>query len=132
MGVCIHVLLPNLIFNPLIYLHINQLMAEHTQPHASTGGAAKPQTKAIWRTFWILLIITALEFVVAFTMDSGILRVAIFLGMTLIKAFYIVGEFMHLKGEVKTLIWSIIIPLVFVVWLVTALLLEGGSILQVR
>jgi cytochrome c oxidase subunit IV len=52
--------------------------------------------------------------------------------MTLVKAFYIVGEFMHLKGEVKTLIWSIVLPLVFVIWLIIALLLEGDAILQVR
>ncbi len=108
-------------------------MAHHPQQHhASTGGIAKPDTKAIWRTFWILLGITALEFIIAFTMHSGPLRVAIFVGMTLVKAFYIVAEFMHLKGEVKMLIWSILIPVVFVIWLIIALLVEGGAIYEVR
>ncbi len=109
-------------------------MAGHSQSQhsASTGGAEKPNTKAIWRTFWILSFITALEFLIAFTMQSGWLRVSIFVIMTLVKAFYIVGEFMHLKGEVKMLIWSVVLPLVFVVWLIIALLLEGDSILQVR
>ncbi len=107
-------------------------MAHHPQHHASTGGIAKPQTQAIWKTFWILLGITALEFIIAFTMKSGPLRVAIFVGMTLVKAFYIVAEFMHLKGEVKFLIWSILIPLVFVIWLLIALIVEGGAIDQVR
>jgi cytochrome c oxidase subunit IV len=65
-------------------------------------------------------------------MPANWLRVSIFVLMTLVKAFYIVGEFMHLKGEVKTLIWSIVLPLVFVIWLIIALLLEGDSILQVR
>jgi cytochrome c oxidase subunit IV len=104
----------------------------HSQHPASSGGAAKPQTKVIWRTFWILFAITALEFLIAFTMPANWLRVSIFVLMTLVKAFYIVGEFMHLKGEVKTLIWSIIIPLAFIVWLIIALLLEGDSVLQVR
>jgi cytochrome c oxidase subunit IV len=104
----------------------------HSQHSASTGGAAKPNTKLIWRTFWILFFITALEFLIAFTMPSGWVRVSIFVIMTLVKAFYIVSEFMHLKGEVKTLMWSIVLPLVFVVWLIIALLLEGDSILQVR
>ena len=104
----------------------------HSQHSASTGGAEKPNTKLIWRTFYILLFITALEFVIAFTLPNNWLRVSIFVIMTLVKAFYIVGEFMHLKGEVKTLIWSIVLPLVFVIWLIIALLLEGGSILQVR
>jgi cytochrome c oxidase subunit IV len=108
-------------------------MAHHAeQSPASTGGAHKPNTKIIWRTFWILFAITALEFLIAFTMASGPLRVAIFVGMTIVKAFFIVAEFMHLKGEVKTLIWSIMIPLVFVVWLIVALLVEGGAIYEVR
>jgi cytochrome c oxidase subunit IV len=49
-----------------------------------------------------------------------------------VKAFYIVGEFMHLKGEVKTLIWAIVVPLAFIVWLIAALLVEGDAILNVR
>jgi cytochrome c oxidase subunit IV len=60
------------------------------------------------------------------------LRVAIFVAMTIVKAFYIVGEFMHLKYEVKVLIWSILIPMIFVVWLLIALIYEGDSIYQVR
>jgi cytochrome c oxidase subunit IV len=108
-------------------------MAHHAeQSPASTGGAHKPNTKIIWRTFWILFAITALEFLIAFTLPNNALRVAIFVGMTILKAFFIVAEFMHLKGEVKTLIWSIIVPLVFVVWLIVALLVEGGAIYEVR
>jgi len=49
-----------------------------------------------------------------------------------VKAFYIVSEFMHLKQETKVLIWSIIIPMIFVVWFIIALVYEGGSILDVR
>jgi cytochrome c oxidase subunit IV len=104
----------------------------HSQHSASTGGTAKPQTKVIWRTFWILFAITALEFIIAFTMTHGWFRVSIFVMMTLVKAFYIVGEFMHLKGEVKTLIWTIVLPLAFIVWFIVALLVEGDAILQVR
>ncbi|MFM6938896.1 MAG: cytochrome C oxidase subunit IV family protein, partial [Aquirufa sp.] len=52
----------------------------------------------------------------------------IFSGMTIVKAFYIVGEFMHLKHEVKSLIWMILIPTIFVVWLLTALIYEGGHL----
>jgi caa(3)-type oxidase subunit IV len=107
-------------------------MAQHSQHHTSSGEIAKPQTKRIWVVFFYLLGLTALEFVIAFTMDPGPLRVAIFVIMTIVKAFFIVAEFMHLRGEVKTLIWSILIPLAFLVWLVLALLLEGGAIYEVR
>ncbi len=94
----------------------------------------KPQTKAIWRVFWILLFITLCEFAVAFLFPPSwhTLKVAIFVGMTIVKAFYIVSEFMHLKGEVKMLLWSILIPTIFVVWFIVALLMEGSSIYDLR
>ncbi|HRH34354.1 MAG TPA: cytochrome C oxidase subunit IV family protein [Catalimonadaceae bacterium] len=102
--------------------------------HSHSGAVAIPKanTGAIWRTFWILLAVTSLEFLIAFTVDGKLIRITTFLLLTLVKAFYIVGEFMHLKHEVKSLIWSILIPTIFVVWLVVALMYEGGSILMAR
>ena len=103
-------------------------MAMHTdQAHDLhlTGEIPKPQTKVIWRTFIILVGLTALEFVFAFTMDHSTLRNAIFIILTIFKAFYIVAEFMHLKHETKALIWSVLIPLALVVWLMVALISEG-------
>jgi cytochrome c oxidase subunit 4 len=101
-------------------------MASHVAHETSEKEIPAPNTGAIWKTFWILLILTAIEFVIAFTMPANTLRVAIFCGMTIVKAFYIVGEFMHLKHEVKSLIWMILIPTLFVVWLLIALIYEGG------
>lgn len=98
----------------------------HVAHETSEKEIAAPNTGAIWKTFWILLILTAIEFVIAFTMPANTLRVAIFCGMTIVKAFYIVGEFMHLKHEVKSLIWAVLIPTIFVVWLLIALIYEGG------
>jgi cytochrome c oxidase subunit 4 len=100
--------------------------------HEQDENAGAEQRKVIWRTFWILLAITALEFAIAFTIDAGLLKTSIFVGMTIVKAFYIVGEFMHLKHEVKSLIWAILIPCIFVVWLLIALMREGGSIFDLR
>lgn len=92
------------------------------------SGLPKPQTKRIWQVFFILFAVTALEFLVALGFDwpSGI-KALIFIVMTIVKAFYIVAEFMHLKHEVKVLIWSIVLPMLFVAWLLLALLLEGGN-----
>ena len=98
----------------------------HVAHETSEKEIAATNTGAIWKTFWILLILTAIEFVIAFTMPANTLRVAIFCGMTIVKAFYIVGEFMHLKHEVKSLIWMILVPTLFVVWLLVALIYEGG------
>jgi cytochrome c oxidase subunit 4 len=50
-----------------------------------------------------------------------------------VKAFYIVSEFMHLGHEVKGLIYSVILPMIFIVWLIVALVnLEGGSVKDSR
>jgi len=103
-------------------------MASHAAHGTSEKEIPAPNTGAIWKTFWILLVLTAIEFVIAFTMPANTLRVAIFCGMTIVKAFYIVGEFMHLKHEVKSLIWMVLIPTIFVVWLLVALIYEGGHL----
>jgi len=89
---------------------------------------APPQTKGIWRVFIILCVITAVEFAFAFIMEASSLRNWIFIILTLVKAFFIVGEFMHLKHETKSLIWTILVPTILLVWLVTALVTEGTYI----
>ena len=89
---------------------------------------APPQTKGIWRVFIILCIITAIEFAFAFIMEASSFRNWIFIILTLVKAFFIVGEFMHLKHETKSLIWTILVPTILLVWLVTALVTEGSYI----
>ena len=104
------------------------MATHHEQDFNTTGEIPKPQTKAIWRTFIILVVLTAIEFLFAFTMDSGTVRNSIFIILTIFKAFYIVGEFMHLKHETKGLIWTILIPTALLVWLLIALITEGTSI----
>jgi cytochrome c oxidase subunit IV len=101
-------------------------MASHSH-ETETKVIAPAQTGAIWKTFWILLILTAIEFVIAFNMPNNHYRVAIFATMTIVKAFFIVGEFMHLKQEAKTLIWAVLFPVITIAWLLLALLLEGGA-----
>lgn len=59
----------------------------------------KEKIRKIWKTAGILLAITAVEFLLAFTMERGMLLFAIFIGLTLVKAAYIMMEFMHLKDE---------------------------------
>ena len=94
----------------------------------------KAKIRLIWKTAGFLAAVTAVEFAVAFLApeDWQVFKVAVFVALTIVKAFYIVAEFMHLKYEVKVLIWSIIIPMIFVVWLLVALIYEGGSIYEVR
>ena len=75
-------------------------------------------------TLW-LGILTAIEFVLAFTVERGVLLTIIFVLMTLVKTFFIVGEFMHLKHEVKILKWAIILPTMFIMWLILSQLMEA-------
>lgn len=93
------------------------------------GEIPKPKTKIIWRTFWILLAVTAVEFIIALALPlpQGI-KVSMYIFLTIVKAGYIIGEFMHLRYEVKFLLFAILLPMIFIVWLVGALITEGGSI----
>ena len=77
----------------------------------------KAKIKKLWTVAAILGVITMIEFIIAFTVPHEMkdLRVWTFILMTIVKAAYIVGEFMHLRHESKVLIWSILIPMVFVV-----------------
>jgi cytochrome c oxidase subunit IV len=88
--------------------------------------------KKIWKTALILLVITLAEFVMAFTMDRGILLYSLFILLTIWKAKYIMMEFMHLGHEAKPLFYAIIVPLIFLVWLVITLIKEGSDIFMMR
>ncbi|MBX2963634.1 MAG: cytochrome C oxidase subunit IV family protein [Cyclobacteriaceae bacterium] len=83
--------------------------------------------KKLWRVAGILGLVTLAEFAVAFTVPHELkdLRVWTFILMTIVKAGYIVMEFMHLRYETKVLLWSILIPMVFVVWMLVAFVYEG-------
>jgi len=92
----------------------------------------KEKIKKLWTVAGILGAVTAVEFVIAFLWPHGTMKVALFVGLTIVKAAYIVGEFMHLRYEVKVLFWSILIPMIFVVWMLVAFVYEGMAIGAVR
>ena len=102
------------------------------ESHVTVLPPNKEKIKHLWKVAGILGVITAFEFLIAFTMHSGPLKTAIFIGMTIIKAGYIVGEFMHLRYEVRVLFWSILIPLILIVWMLVAFIYEGIAISLVR
>lgn len=100
--------------------------ATHTDAHAhhDDGSATR---KKIFVTTGILTALTVLEFIIAGVMDASTLRLALFIGLTIIKAFYIISVFMHLGDEVKRLGWSILLPFIFIVWLLIALGHDGNA-----
>ena len=93
----------------------------------------KKKEWGIWKIALYMFLITAVEYVFAFTMEAGTLRNVIFVTLTIVKAFYIVSEFMHLGHEAKGLMYSIVLPMIFVIWLIVALVnLEGAAIKDSR
>jgi len=108
-------------------------MAGHAEePQVVVLPPNKEKIKKLWTVAGILGAVTVAEFGVAFTLHSGPLKTAIFVVMTIVKAAYIVGEFMHLRHEVKVLMWSIIIPMAFVVWMLVAFVYEGMQMSQIN
>lgn len=106
--------------------------------HAHHGHSAEVQPRDPAKIKHVLIVtlklafFTAVEFVLAFTMSRGPILTSIFVFLTLVKTFYIVGEFMHLKYEVKILKWAIILPTLFIMWLILAMLLEANHVHAVR
>lgn len=94
----------------------------------------KEFVKKVIRTTVILSVITIIELLMglgmyAFPMAPLLklfLKGAIVI-LSLAKAFYIVGVFMHLGDEVKNLIMTIVLPLLLFVWFIGAFLYEGSS-----
>lgn len=92
----------------------------------------------IWKVFWILLIVTAIEVILGIIkpsvlIDNSFLGTTllnlVFIVLTIIKAAYIVMEFMHLGHEVKGLKWTILLPAVVLIpYLLFILLVEGNYI----
>jgi len=95
-------------------------------------------TKAIWRTFWVLLVITCMELIVGMFIAphySHHVKVwfnLLYIIFTAAKAFYIIAEFMHLKHEIKNLIMTIAIPALLFVWFIAAFLWDGDSFKDLR
>lgn len=91
----------------------------------------KDKIKKIWRVAAILAAVTAVEFLIAFTIASGGPKTFLFIALTIVKAFYIVAEFMHLGHERKSLIMSIILPMAFVIFLIFILWYQGTAIFNI-
>jgi cytochrome c oxidase subunit IV len=96
-------------------------MAHHShEPQVTVLPPNKEKIKKLWTVAGILGAVTGVEFIIAFTMGHGPAKTALFVILTIVKAGYIVGEFMHLKYEVKVLFWSILIPTLFIIWMLVA------------
>jgi cytochrome c oxidase subunit IV len=90
----------------------------------------------IWKVFWILLGITALEVALGITKPEFLINTQflgttlmnqVFIILTLIKAGYIVLQFMHLGHEEKRFKWTILLPVFILLPYLLFIVLTEGS-----
>ncbi len=113
------------------------MSSENTAVHAEHGEHEGMTRKRIWKVFFILLGITCVEFFIALILvPKGLIpgHVAnpIYIVLTLFKAFYIVAYFMHLKFEKTVLIFSLIVPILFIIGLILVLTNESHHWIDLR
>ena len=101
---------------------------EHVSHESAEKAHSGLNTKVIWKVFWILLVITMFEVGISFTSIPKHILLYIFVGLTLVKAYYIVGFFMHLKFEKVPMQWSLLLPFILIVYLIFIALYEGTAI----
>lgn len=93
----------------------------------------KSQVNAVYRATVWLGIITIVEVAAALTWmnvfhDGGgprMLLNSFFILASLLKAYFIVGEFMHIRYETRALTITILAPTFFLIWFIIAFLWEG-------
>ncbi len=114
-------------------------MSQHTiSPEISFASEHAGDTKHIWKTFWLLSLLTVLELglgLAIYNIHKGehpsAMLVLFFKGvvciLTIAKAYYIVSVFMHLGSEVRNMIMTIVVPLCLFIWFIIAFLWDGNS-----
>jgi len=109
------------------------MSAEATHTHAEGEVHEDTMTKKkIWNVFFVLLGITTIEFIIALYLVPqhiwGLTYHAanpVYILLTLLKAFYIVAYFMHLKFERVAMIYTIMVPILFIIGLILVLTNES-------
>ncbi|MBI1305445.1 MAG: hypothetical protein GC181_02395 [Bacteroidetes bacterium] len=106
--------------------HIDIHDEENYDPTVWVPKAHSHGTKALWKTFWLLFFVTILDIILYFQMTPGMGRNITFILLGLVKAGFIVFIFMHMSYEQKTLKLTIILPMIFVLYLIAYLLKEAS------
>ncbi len=100
-------------------------MSAHTVEHLEHTESPSDMKAQIWKTFWILLAFTLVDIALYFVIDPSMFRNWIFIILGVVKAFFIVSIFMHMKFERKFLTWMIVLPMILVVYLITLMVIEA-------
>ena len=97
--------------------------------HSEEEGKGKRKT--LWRVFWIMLAITIFELIVGSMAPShgwsGTLGLKVlFIGLTIVKAGFIVMAFMHLGHEKTFMKYAILLPYVIFISYAIFIILDEG------
>ncbi len=116
-------------------------MSEHnvhtTEEHGHDDHASMSKSK-IWKVFFILLFITVIEFIIALWIkpagyfgDHAILiGNTLYIALTLMKAYYIVAYFMHLKFEKLGLQLVLSLSFILIIYFIVLMLIEGNYLIS--
>ncbi len=102
---------------------------EHLAHHSEEDG--KKIRRTLWNVFWVMLAITIFELVIGSMAPghgwSGTLWIKVlFIGLTILKAGFIVMAFMHLGHEVKFMKYVVLMPyIIFMAYAIFIILDEG-------
>ena len=100
----------------------------------------KSNTQKIWGVLILLSIITAVEVVLGIYKPEALMAKVvgmkllnwIFIILTIVKAYYITWDFMHMRDEVKALRRMVVWTAIFLIcYLIFILLQEGGYVFDV-
>ena len=91
----------------------------------------------IWYVFFVLLGVTCFEFFLALIVGPKLHVPVVYLNpayivLTLVKAYFIVAYFMHLKFEKVGLALAIIVPILFIIGLILVLTNESHYWIDLR
>ena len=104
-------------------------MSHSSTPQVEVKPVNKEKVRHFIKVMIYLAVFTAIEFAIAFTVPFEYvwLRAVVFIVLTIVKAYYIVAEFMHLGHERKNLKMSIVLPMMFVIFLIFILIFQGNA-----
>jgi cytochrome c oxidase subunit IV len=100
----------------------------------------KSNTQKIWGVLIFLTIVTAIEVVLGIYKPEALMGKVlgmkglnwIFIILTIVKAYYITWDFMHMRDETKALQRMVVWTAVFlIIYLIFILLQEGGYVFEV-
>src|SRR3546814_15617857 len=106
---------------------------DHTAEHAEGQHHEGMTKRKIWQVFFYLLALTALEFFIALVLvhggvvEKGLGVTTVYIALTLVKAYYIIAYFMHLKFETFGFIMSVAIVFLFIIYFIALMLTVGGD-----